>query len=174
MRLFIAVAFPPEVKTALAAQTAALRRAGVRGRFSREENLHLTLAFLGEQPPAGRDAAIRAMERCSAAAFPVTVGGYGTFRGGRDGDVLYRRIEGGEALAGLHRRLSQALAAEGFALERRDFRPHLTLARGVPRAKDPLPAAEPLACTADAMTLFLSEQIQGRRVYTPLHVTAFQ
>lgn len=173
MRLFIAVDFPPEIKKLLAEEAAALRRRGVSGHFTREDNLHLTLAFLGEQPPSGRDAAVRAMERCGGAAFPVAFGGYGTFRGGRDGDILYRRVEGGEALSGLHRRLSEALKTEGFVLERRAFRPHLTLARGVPQMPEALPAPQPAACRAEAMTLFCSEQVQGRRVYTPLHVTRF-
>ena len=47
MRLFIALPAPEHVRQALEETQAALKKAGVRGRFTPPENLHLTLAFLG-------------------------------------------------------------------------------------------------------------------------------
>lgn len=52
MRLFIAINFPPEPVAAFVRAQDALRRASPSASFSRRENLHLTLAFLGEQPSA--------------------------------------------------------------------------------------------------------------------------
>ena len=51
MRLFLAIQLSPAVREALLTAQDALRRQG-RGSFPPPENLHLTLAFLGEQPPA--------------------------------------------------------------------------------------------------------------------------
>ena len=61
MRLFLAINFPEGVKNALSSGMTALARRGVRANWSRRENLHLTLEFLGEV----RDTApgVEAMER---------------------------------------------------------------------------------------------------------------
>lgn len=48
MRIFIAVRLTEEMKNSLAKILAELRRQGVRGNFSHPDNLHLTLAFIGE------------------------------------------------------------------------------------------------------------------------------
>ena len=48
MRLFVAVNFTDQVKHSLLDGICSLRTQASRGNFTREENLHLTLAFLGE------------------------------------------------------------------------------------------------------------------------------
>ncbi len=53
MRLFIAIPFSEEFKGELLRVQNDMRSNGVRGNFSRAENLHVTVAFLGEvQDPA--------------------------------------------------------------------------------------------------------------------------
>ena len=48
MRLFIAIGLNDNIKAALAEMQEAMRRQGIRGNYTRIENLHLTLAFIGE------------------------------------------------------------------------------------------------------------------------------
>jgi len=48
MRLFIAINFSSETKKQLMALCDELRKTSIQGRFSLQENLHLTLAFIGE------------------------------------------------------------------------------------------------------------------------------
>ena len=48
MRLFIAIQFSPEILDALVGVQSELKSFDVRGRYSPPENLHLTLAFIGE------------------------------------------------------------------------------------------------------------------------------
>ena len=50
MRLFIAVRLNEEMKDALIDAQNQMYDAGVRGNYTSEENLHLTLAFIGEYP----------------------------------------------------------------------------------------------------------------------------
>ena len=58
MRLFLAIQLSPAVREALLTAQDALRRQG-RGSFPPPENLHLTLAFLGEaEDPARARAAL--------------------------------------------------------------------------------------------------------------------
>ena len=84
MRLFIAIAFPDKIKDRLKAGMDDLRRQGVRASWSRRENLHLTLEFLGELDSAKE--AIAAMEQVQAAPFRLEFAPSGRFRR-REGDI---------------------------------------------------------------------------------------
>ena len=50
MRLFIAIRLNPETRDALVSAQSSLRKQGIGGNYTKTENLHLTLAFLGEYP----------------------------------------------------------------------------------------------------------------------------
>ena len=90
MRLFIAIAFPNKIKDRLKAGMDDLRRQGVRASWSRRENLHLTLEFLGELDSAKE--AIAAMEQVQAAPFRLEFAPSGRFRR-REGDIFWLGIQ---------------------------------------------------------------------------------
>ena len=50
MRLFIAICLNENMKSALIDAQNQMYEGGVRGNYSSEDNLHLTLAFIGEYP----------------------------------------------------------------------------------------------------------------------------
>lgn len=50
MRLFIAINLSDAMKDALINTQCEMYDRGVRGNYTKEENLHLTLAFIGEYP----------------------------------------------------------------------------------------------------------------------------
>jgi 2'-5' RNA ligase len=54
----------------------------VPARWTRPENLHLTLQFLGEQPSAAVSGLTEALDRqlLTQGLFPVLFSGFGTFR----------------------------------------------------------------------------------------------
>jgi len=64
-------------------------------------------------------------------------------------------------LVALQEKLAARLGASGFALEEREFTPHLTLARRVER-KVAVASVAPIAWEADAFTLVRSETGSGR------------
>ena len=107
MRLFIAVSLSPPVREALLAAQRELRRQG-RGAFPPPENLHLTLAFLGETDrPAQAEAALNAVSGrpflwrwAAPRAISATCGGpaSGRTRRWRTWPCLSRRISGPGAL----------------------------------------------------------------------------
>ena len=172
MRLFIALSPSEEAKAALERDLNALRKCCRKGSFSRAENLHITLAFLGEVPEERLDDLRAAMDGCGAGPFGVTVGDLGRFRG-REGDTLVFRVDGGDPLRALQKKLSENLISKGFALEDRAFRPHLTLARRASlRAGETIPTVsarlEPVSFTAERMVLSLSHRPEGVLTYTPL------
>ena len=138
MRLFCAIDLDRTCRLALARYQARLREAGFAGRWTNQENLHLTLAFLGEQPDARRAAA--ALAETAGEPFSLTFGGLGRFSQ-RGGDVLYLAISPSPALLDLQRGLTAALDRQGLKTEGRPYRQHITLARRA--GAGPEPAAEP-------------------------------
>ncbi|MFQ8599908.1 MAG: 2'-5' RNA ligase family protein [Oscillospiraceae bacterium] len=85
MRLFVAICLEDPIRDALCRASGALREKAQYGRFTDPENLHLTLAFIGETTRL-RDAE-RAVASVQAAPFTLTVGGMGRFA--RPGGDLY-------------------------------------------------------------------------------------
>jgi len=173
MRLFIAIELSEEIKDALDRSARLLRGACLHGSFSRRENYHLTLVFLGETSPDRVPDIRRAMDGCAPGAIRLRIGPPGCFRR-REGDILWRRIEADAALTQLHRDLSAHLRRVGFSLEERRYTPHLTLARRAeltPGTDLTQLAGEmpELDYRAESMTLMCSERIAGRLVYSPIY-----
>ena len=173
MRLFIAIRFPEPVLDALCQRQARLQEAVERGRFSRQDNLHLTLAFLGDVPPSAVAKIRRVMDAATGPAFSFKIGRPGRFR--RDGgDVLWLAIDAPRALYALQSRLSTGLTSAGFRLEDRVYTPHLTIARSVLlRPGQDLHRLgiefAPISCQAQAVCLMQSERIGGVLTYTELY-----
>ena len=124
MRLFLSVDFSDEIRQALLDCQRSLQAQALSADLTRPENLHLTLAFIGETDNA--DGAIRAMNQISEPSFRLTVSGCGRF-----GDLWWVGIEKNARLLRLSERLKQALVSEGFIIEKKKFKPHITIARRV-------------------------------------------
>ena len=122
MRLFLAIPVSPAVRAALLHTAAQMKRLG-SGTFARPENLHLTLAFLGETERL--DAACSALETLALSGrFSLTAEGLGRF-----GDTWWAGTAPCPALEALAASARRALEAAGFSLEKKPFVPHITLAR---------------------------------------------
>ena len=133
-RLFIGIAYQPgkAVKQVL---TDLQSRAGnpVAGlRPIAEENLHITLKFLGMIPESEVAMVWQIMQQIVSrhSFFPVQVHGFGCFR-----QALWLGIANSEDLQRLAADLNQALKVIGIPEERKPFVPHLTVARLRPDAR---------------------------------------
>ena len=167
MRLFIAVLFDDETVERLAEIRDRLHEAAVYGSFVPRENLHLTLEFLGECGRRECESAIDAMNEIECSPFPVIMDHIGAFRR-PDGDIWWIGAEESGPLMRLQRNLHDALKRRGLQLERRRYRPHITLARRVTGAL-PERKIEPAATTAAGFDLMLSERGEGRMIYSSLY-----
>ncbi|OLE19904.1 MAG: 2'-5' RNA ligase [Betaproteobacteria bacterium 13_1_20CM_3_63_8] len=158
MRLFFAL-WPP-AETALALE--AWARTAAEGKVTRTENIHLTLAFLGESDP---QKAIRAAERVRARAFELRIERAQYWR---ENDIVWA---GPEAIAPQWRdlvvQLHQGLHEEGFVLDQRPFAAHITLLRKArrPRTLPPLP---PLDWPVSEFLLVRSQVSSKGSTYEPL------
>ncbi len=148
MALFVALTLPPPVVKDLQAAVAAVRAgmddvAGLR--WTRPEQWHLTLAFLGEVEP-DRVAELRARLARTATrhgGLPLAIRGAGAFSRPAAARVVWAGVDGDpEGLSRLADSVGAAARRCGIAVESRRFRPHLTLARlGAPTDVRPLVAA---------------------------------
>ncbi len=133
MRLFIAIEFPREIKAALRSGAESLRPHFQKGRFTGEENYHLTLAFLGETEEKRLPDIRAAMDSCASPPIDIRITRLGRFKGGR-GDTVWRKIEAGDELWTLRNALTKALRQRGFELDARPFKPPKRPFRGAEAA----------------------------------------
>ncbi len=175
MRLFYAIAPDDACREMLWAASLRLLES-CRGRFTRRENLHLTLVFLGETERLEEArACLDAVGDCTAAiggAFPLAFEGVGRFAR-RGGDVLWAGVRPSPPLLALQAGLERCVREAGFAPEERPYRPHLTLARQAHLApglspEDLARMLPPCGMTANAVLLMRSERVEGVLRYTPV------
>lgn len=124
MRAFLALDLPQETRDALIRVQADLPV----GRPVPCENLHLTLAFLDEQPQSVLEDLHGELQAIHAARFDLAFSGLGCF-GGRWPKILFAAASPDPGLSGLRRAIAGAARRAGIALPRERFRPHVTLAR---------------------------------------------
>ncbi len=183
LRLFIAVALPAAtIQSCQAVIADARAHSPERGiRWVRTENLHITLRFLGETPPAIVEPVADALRAAvtSLAPFEVRLAGAGAFPADRRPRTLWIGIErGADELGAMAGMLQRSLASLGWPVEDRPFRPHLTIARtdaasggDGTRAADAMVAAASgwqAGFTAVAATLFRSHLGAGPPRYEPI------
>ena len=166
MRLFIALNFTSETKSCLLALRDDLRAKSQRGNFSLPENLHLTLAFLGECDVRQTAVAKQAMAAVDFTPPEIIIDRVGRYQ--RDGgDIWWAGVRETPALMALQRDLAERLRTAGFALEQRKYSPHITLGREV--VTDVVPwAIEPFGETVPCVELMKSERVQGKLTYTAI------
>ncbi|TEB07201.1 2'-5'-RNA ligase [Pelotomaculum schinkii] len=132
MRLFIAVNFPEEIKRTLGAFIRSLSQIPSDLKWVREENLHLTVQFLGNVPEEQVPAVSMALQKSvtGIAPFRLVLKGAGAFPSVERPRVLWVGIGGETApLLILQRQVQREMGFMGFEPEKRKFSPHLTLAR---------------------------------------------
>ncbi|MEM1276525.1 MAG: RNA 2',3'-cyclic phosphodiesterase [Pseudomonadota bacterium] len=124
IRAFVALTLPDPMIEALDALQADL----TIGSLVARENLHLTLAFLGEQPRPVLEDLHLALERIRLAPFELTLSGLGQF-GGREPRTIHAEADRTEPLKRLRGKVYRAAEEAGLTPDTRRFHPHVTLSR---------------------------------------------
>jgi 2'-5' RNA ligase len=130
-RLFIAIELPKTTKEALAKVQDHLK--GARAvRWTRPEQIHLTLQFLGNVPIEKMEAIIDALQATvpHLVPFELTLTGVGAFPNLKRPRVIWAGVSNSiSPLQDLHRAVIVATKTVGFKPEERPFKPHLTFGR---------------------------------------------
>jgi RNA 2',3'-cyclic 3'-phosphodiesterase len=123
-RLFVAIRPPEDVRDLLLDAM----DDSTDFRWQDEEQLHLTLRFVGEvERPVADDLAAE-LARIRAPPFELRVAGTGRFEQ-RSSGALWAGVEPRALVAALAAKVERACLAVGLDPERRAFHPHITLAR---------------------------------------------
>lgn len=169
-RLFYAIEFPEDIRQNLYQAGRELASWAEHGCWTRPENIHLTLQFIGESPDTWLpDLTEIARQAASASSsFIVSFDGAGTF--GRAGDILWIGIKPQPVLSDLATHLGDLLRLKDLPYETRRFSPHITIGRQVRLDSRRLAdwTMPPLQCRIDSLSLMESTRIEDRLVYRPI------
>jgi 2'-5' RNA ligase len=173
MRLFIAINFNTLTIDRLAGQQKAIKEKARRGNFSHRDNLHLTLAFIGERPIEDVAVFKEIIDALEIPAFQLELDHVGFFS--RNGsDIWWVGVAKNPALEALQHTVAVKLRSAGFPVESRRFTAHITLAREtrLKRSEDRNLLAGPIKAIqtmAKRVSLMESTRIDGRLTYIEIY-----
>ena len=125
MRLFIAIELPDGIKKQLEGMCTDIPGS----RWVPVEQIHLTLAFLGEVDDATLDLLTKALASIRVPGFTLRFSVTGCFPDRRRPRVLWVGLEPEPLLNSLASLVREAVLASNIPQEERPFSPHITLAR---------------------------------------------
>ena len=168
MRLFISIPLDDGMTRLITDTQSAFRRQNVRGSFTPPENLHITLAFIGEF--GDPDAVLAAMGHVRFAPFTVTMDHVGCFD-----DLWWAGLKENGALEALARNLRRALTEAHIPFDKKRFRPHVTFLRRAENMHAGVHVPKqigPKRMTVDGISLMLSTRGKNGMIYTELGYVA--
>mgnify|MGYP000937837107 CR=1 FL=1 len=181
LRLFIALDLSEETKHRLFAHMLALKRLRLNGSWVREENLHLTLKFLGPTD----DFAIPRIEQIltmignDTNLIQASIARIGAFPSLRNPRVVFFNVEDNGKIMEVFKKVDSYSAHWGGTQEERPFTPHITFIRlkqhsdlSVPSTQ-PLLSFKPIKETFKELSLFKSTLTSSGAVYEPIHTFPF-
>lgn len=125
LRLFVALRPPPSIRERLFDLMDGIPGA----RWQDDEQLHLTLRFVGEVDERTGEDLAAALAAVHAPVPSISLAGVGRFGDRRRGGALWAGVAPHDALASLHRKVDRACLRAGLPPEGRAYLPHITLAR---------------------------------------------
>lgn len=169
LRLFVALTLDPSARREIIRLQNNMWGNHTKG-LTAPENLHLTLAFLGETESGRLDDIVWAMDKVRMQPPELRFDRIGVFRNVA-GDIWWLGVKENKTLEELQYRLADNLKNKGFRLEDRTFIPHLTLSRRVRPSCVPKHGRleRPICSRASHVSLMRSDHINGKRVYSELY-----
>ncbi|MGI9949166.1 RNA 2',3'-cyclic phosphodiesterase [Vibrio hyugaensis] len=165
MRLFFALTFDEASKSKLKQIQEKLQQKGIAGRYTRRDNFHITLAFIGESTDEEAQHLIEILHQLTASCSEVAVEHLGTFRqSGRQ--LAWLGIEDNPVITTLQNELIETLEQHAFVTGSCKYVPHITLARHIDK-QAPLDEVliSPLLLPIQSIALMESKTIDGKLVY---------
>lgn len=169
MRLFIAVNFSQQTKTNIHGIIERIEKYAIQGRFVKKEHMHLTLEFLGEVSQERVESVISAMEFINSPPFILTLSGLGYFKR-MGGKICWLGIRENKDLMDVQTELHNLLLRKGHLLEKREYRPHITIGREV-KLSDSFNSEElrdtisKIEIQVNSIDLMKSEKINGKLIH---------
>jgi 2'-5' RNA ligase len=174
-RLFISVNCDGKVKAQLLSVQEKIKSQSVKGNFSRPENLHLTLVFLGETPADKIPLIASVIDKTlktPIAPFTLTFSTVGCFTHSNK-ELWWIGTEHNDPslviLKTIRARIADGLLSEGINFDNRPFNPHITLGREVKQASSILIPKQQIIYPVNRISLMKSERVGGILTYTEIY-----
>ncbi len=170
MRLFIAACLDDDVRDTLIGVQNGLKKQKLKARYTKPENLHMTVAFIGDY--GNPDAVLDALETVRFTSLETTFEGLQVHR-----DMIFARLIETPQIVTTVKRVRRALADAGIPFDKKRFLAHITLARGVEIPVRTDPASSPfisadlpkdMRVRISKIALFKSEFTKNGMLYTEL------
>lgn len=158
MRLFIAIQLSDEMKKTLVACMHDLKKQGVEGNYVPSQNLHLTLAFIGEYDDPAQ--VKRVIGSVPLPQIRLRLSEKGNF-----GNLLWVGVKGNQKLKTYVKELRVALKEAGIPFDDTAFVPHITLIRKAATKKPYQVHLDKAEMTVKKVSLMKSETKNGKVTY---------
>jgi RNA 2',3'-cyclic 3'-phosphodiesterase len=129
MRLFIGLDIDAAIRERIAQFVDGVRNFAPDAKWVGPETFHITLKFIGEQPPEDVKRIKEVLRRVKSQPFEISFRGYGFFPNAKSARVFWVGIQASAQLPALAGQVDAATATMGIPREEHAFAPHLTLAR---------------------------------------------
>ncbi|MFP3512588.1 RNA 2',3'-cyclic phosphodiesterase [Peribacillus sp. SIMBA_075] len=128
---FFALVLPDDIKSYLNAVTEQLRSDFPFKKWLHPADYHITMAFLGNAPdPLKKDALERVESKlANEASFGLKLGDIGGFGKSESPRILWAGVNQQDRLFTIQRKIYNSCIEAGFELDKKPFKPHITLAR---------------------------------------------
>ena len=137
-----------------------LQMQGVKGNYTTRENMHLTLAFIGEYSDPDHISDI--LSQIDFEPVRLVIDGFGTF-----GDTYWIGVKEDKGLAANVKRIRKALSDNGIPFDKKKFTPHMTIARKITYEKGfPTDTPFPAAMDVEYIALMRSDRGRNGMIYT--------
>lgn len=179
MRVFIAITLEDEMKKYIAQTQTLVKNLSTKGNFTRIENFHLTLRFIGEVDKERIEAIKKAIDDTANGVkpFDLILGQLGEFPR-REKKIVWIGIDGGrKQLKDLFEIMESNLEKEGFEREARGLKPHITLGREI-RLQESFETLvkdiqiQRKGIPVDKISLMESKRVEGILKYIPIYTKA--
>ena len=170
MRRFIAACLDDDIRNMLIEVQNGLKKQKLKARYTKPENLHMTVAFIGDY--GNPEAVLDALEAVQFTTLETTFEGLQVHR-----DMIFARLIETPQMVTTVKRVRRDLADAGIPFDKKRFLAHITLARGVELPVRTDPASSPfisadipkdMRVRISKIALFKSEFTKNGMLYTEL------
>ena len=164
MRLFIAIQFEETFRQALLDIQKTFKSCGIKGNYTKPENFHLTLAFIGEY--GNPQKILDALDDIEFTPLKLSLNGIGRFE-----TILWAGLSANEYLSQNVKRIRRALAEQEIPFDRKKFMPHITLVRQYYLTKGtefPDIVIPHLSMKVKDFSVMRSERVKNAMIYTEI------
>jgi len=178
VRVFIAIELDKSIKQYIGRKQEIVRNYSLKGNFSRIDNFHLTLRFIGEVNNQDVEKLKNVINQLTLEykPFNFTLGNLGFFPS-RNKKIVWIGVKSGEKeLKSLFNKLEGFLETNGFPRESRGFKPHITIGREI-RLKVDIEeirnniSIENIVVPVERISLMESTRVNGKLSYIPIHIS---